>query len=127
MGRRLMAARTTGMLIPIFVAAMLLVSACGGSRPPAASGGRGAAPANAPAAAATPKKGGTITVGMSKDIQVLNPLVRTISTDQVVRQLAFESVLSIDEQGNVQPRLAEKWTTAPDGKGYTFTLKKGVK
>jgi peptide/nickel transport system substrate-binding protein len=53
--------------------------------------------------------------------------VRTISTDQVVRQLAFESLLSVDEQGNTQARLVEKWTTAADGKGYTFTLRKGVK
>ncbi len=118
--------RLTRTLVPLMVVLAMAVSACGPpSRQSTASGGAPASAAS-PSAAQPAKQGGTITIGMSKDIQVLNPLVRTISTDQVIRQVAFESLIAVDEQGNMQPRLAESWTVSPDGKSYTFVLRKGV-
>lgn len=39
----------------------------------------------------------------------------------------FESLLSYDFQLNPKPNLAESWTIAPDGKRYTFKLRKNVK
>ena len=44
----------------------------------------------------------------------------------VVYANVLEGLTRIDRDGKVQPALAEKWDIAPDGKTYTFTLRKGV-
>ena len=43
------------------------------------------------------------------------------------RRLVFETLLKVDENGNPMPNLAESWEVSPDGKIYTFHLKRGVK
>ncbi len=43
------------------------------------------------------------------------------------RNLVFETLMGVDEQGNSVPKLAESWEISPDGKTYTFHLRKGVK
>jgi len=42
------------------------------------------------------------------------------------RILIFETLAGVDEQGNPVPKLAESWDISPDGKTYTFHLRKGV-
>jgi len=74
-----------------------------------------------------PKRGGTLTMAIRKDLTMMNPLVRTMSTDQSIRELIYESLLTLDEKGNLKPRLAESWKISKDGKTYTFHLRKGVK
>jgi peptide/nickel transport system substrate-binding protein len=74
-----------------------------------------------------PKRGGTLSMAISKDITVLNPLVRTASTDKWVRDLMFESLLAMDEQGNIQPRLAERWEVTHGGTLFTLHLRRGIK
>lgn len=44
-----------------------------------------------------------------------------------VIQDVYECLLRYNEQNEVAPSLAEKWDVSPDGKTYTFHLKKGVK
>jgi len=74
-----------------------------------------------------PKRGGTLTMAIRKDITLLNPLVSTKSVDKRVRGLTFEPLLGLDRNGKVQPNLAEAWSVSEDGKLYTFKLRKGVK
>ncbi len=74
-----------------------------------------------------PKRGGTLTMAVRKDITLMNPLVTTRSTDRSIRELMFESLLGVDLKGNIQPYLAESWNISKDGKTYTFNLRKGVK
>lgn len=74
-----------------------------------------------------PKTGGTLTMGIRKDLTVMNPLVRTFSTDQSIRDLMYESLLNLDEKGRIVPRLATAWKVSKDGKVITFDLRKGVK
>jgi ABC-type transport system substrate-binding protein len=81
----------------------------------------------AQAAAPEPKRGGTITLGVTRDISVMNPLVDTGSTQKRIRDLMFEPLLAIDLKGNLQPALAEGWEVSKDGKLYTIRLRKGVK
>jgi peptide/nickel transport system substrate-binding protein len=38
----------------------------------------------------------------------------------------YEGLVKLDQNGDIQPLLAEKWSVSPDRKTYTFTLKKGV-
>ena len=40
---------------------------------------------------------------------------------------AVDGLLENDKYGNLVPALAEDWTVSPDGKTYTYTIRKGVK
>jgi ABC-type transport system substrate-binding protein len=109
--------------------AALVVAACGpreSARPADAEGAQGRSESSAPARQAG-KPGGTLTFAIAKDITHLNPLVRTSSTDQSVRELMFEPLLDRDERGNIVPKLAESWDVSPDSKVFTFKLRRGVK
>ncbi|HZA57246.1 MAG TPA: ABC transporter substrate-binding protein, partial [Candidatus Udaeobacter sp.] len=79
------------------------------------------------AASAQPKRGGTITLAISKELALMNPLINTSSTEARIRELMFEPLLARDSTGAIQPRLAESWEVSKDGKLYTFRLRKGVK
>lgn len=79
------------------------------------------------AGAEKPKRGGVLTLAIGKDITATNPLIRTISTDESVRDLMFESLLTMDERGNLQPNLAQSWEVSGGGKVYVFKLRSGVK
>ncbi|MEO6362599.1 MAG: ABC transporter substrate-binding protein, partial [Caldimonas sp.] len=46
---------------------------------------------------------------------------------EVVHLSVFEGLTKINMDGKITPLLAESWTTDPDGKVYTFKLRKGVK
>jgi ABC-type transport system substrate-binding protein len=78
-------------------------------------------------AAESPRSGGRLVFGLSRDISGLNPFVRTRSTNKYVRQIAYETLLDYDEQEQLVPALAESWTISPDSKVYTIRLRRGVK
>jgi len=46
---------------------------------------------------------------------------------EVVHYNVLEGLTKITSAGSVQPLLAEDWAVDPDGKSYTFRLRKGVK
>jgi peptide/nickel transport system substrate-binding protein len=79
------------------------------------------------AASTQPKRGGTLTLAVSKELALMNPLVNTSSTESRIRELMFEPLLGRDGKGAIQPRLAESWEISKEGKLYTFHLRKGVK
>jgi len=79
------------------------------------------------AASAQPKRGGTITFGVSKELALMNPLVNTSSTEARIRELMYEPLLARDLKGAVRPRLAESWEISKDLLVYTFKLRRGVK
>ena len=74
-----------------------------------------------------PKRGGTLTMAIRKDIDIMNPLVGTKSTDGRIRELMFEPLLGIDLKGKIHPNLAESWEMSQGGKVYIFKIRKGVK
>jgi peptide/nickel transport system substrate-binding protein len=79
------------------------------------------------AAASQPKRGGTITMAISKELAIMNPLINTSSTEARIRELMYEPLLARDLNGALQPRLAESWEVSKDGKLYTFKLRRNVK
>ena len=46
---------------------------------------------------------------------------------EIVHYNVLEGLTKINVDGSVTPLLAESWTIEPDGKTYTFKLRKGVK
>ena len=58
----------------------------------------------------------------------LDPTVAAAAAiGEVVHLSVLEGLTKINMDGKITPLLAESWSTDPDGKVYTFKLKKGVK
>ncbi len=79
-------------------------------------------------ALAAPKKGGTLIFGRGGDSVGLDPAYETDGNSFMICDNIFEGLVAYqDESTALEPGLAESWTIAPDGKTYTFNLRKGVK
>ena len=58
----------------------------------------------------------------------LDPTVAAAAAiGEVVHYNVLEGLTKINVDGSVAPLLAESWAVAPDGKSYTFNLRRGVK
>jgi len=79
-------------------------------------------------ALAAPKTGGTLVFGRGGDSVGLDPAYETDGNSFMVCDNIYEALVAYaDESTNLEPGLAEKWDISPDGKIYTFSLRKGVK
>ena len=99
--------------------AILFVAACSGSKP---------AP---PAAATGPTRGGTLTASLRTEPGTFNrlgpPPANSAATDLYTR-LTHAPLARVNRvTGDVEPWLAERWTTSADGRTLTLTLRDGVK
>ncbi|MEV4137725.1 ABC transporter substrate-binding protein [Dactylosporangium sp. NPDC049742] len=101
--------RTRATLIAAAVLATASLSACGSD--PAAAGG-------------DPKTGGTIVYGHVQEPPCI--FGGWIQQAYISRQV-LDGLVTLAEDGSVQPWLATKWAASADGLTYTFTLKDGVK
>ncbi|MBI3943617.1 MAG: ABC transporter substrate-binding protein [Chloroflexi bacterium] len=82
-------------------------------------------PTKAPAAAAP--TGGTLKLPLGANVD-LNPIgVRTIGAFYLQSVMYDGLVRASDNWDTAEPDLAESWTVSPDGKTYTFKLRKNVK
>lgn len=117
--RALAAAGSLAALTPI-------LAACGGGD----AGGGGAAGGQSTAAAGssalTPKRGGTLTVGITADLVTLDPPMSTDVYSSYVTSQIHEGLVWVDFTGTIAPRLAEKFERV-DPTTYVFTLRQGVK
>lgn len=77
-------------------------------------------------AGGTPTDGGTLKIAMSADPLCLDPHAISSDVEQILGHLQFDNLTYLDDKGRPSPWLATKWTISPDGKTYTFDLKKGV-
>jgi len=73
-----------------------------------------------------PTVGGLYTEGMLGDPHTINPIYVSRDTDRDISRLIFSGLLAYNENGVIQPDLAEKFEISPDGKTYTVTLKKDI-
>jgi len=74
-----------------------------------------------------PKPGGTLKVAWEADITGLDPHTSSGLQAQWLVGNIFNSLVTIDENLNYIPELAESWEVKDDGKTYIFHLRKGVK
>jgi peptide/nickel transport system substrate-binding protein len=75
----------------------------------------------------TVTKKDTIKVAIGVDLDTVDPHAQTTTMVYNVLRHCYETLVWFDEKGNVIPWLAEKWEVSPDGKVYTFYIRKGVK
>ena len=81
------------------------------------------------APACAQKQGGSITVGQELDIPGFDPLkvgVYDTSTNTAAAAI-FDTLVTLDDKGQPQPKLALSWTHSEDYKTWTFKLRPGVK
>jgi peptide/nickel transport system substrate-binding protein len=81
----------------------------------------------APLALAQSKKD-TVTLAFALEPTGLDPtMAAELSIGEIVHYNILEGLTKINVDGSVTPLLAESWSMDPDGKSYTFKLRKGVK
>lgn len=86
-----------------------------------------------PLAAALPtawaqKRPDVVVLGMVLEPPGLDPTVAPAAAiGEIVHYNVLEGLTRIGMDGAVTPLLAERWSPTPDGKTYTFVLRKGVK
>lgn len=94
-----------------------MITACGST----ASSGAGST------AAATPARGGSVTIGLSSAPDSLDPNVASSADDSLVMRQIFDSLVVQTPSHQFRPWLATGWKISSNGLAYTFTLRKGVK
>ncbi|MCO6451873.1 MAG: peptide ABC transporter substrate-binding protein [Caldilineales bacterium] len=71
-----------------------------------------------------PARGGVFVEGVAGNPQYINPVFCQYNeVDRDLCALVFNGLLRFDDQGELQPDLAESWEASPDSKVYTFTLR----
>ncbi|MBP2216719.1 ABC transporter substrate-binding protein [Arthrobacter sp. CAN_C5] len=95
-----------------------LVSGCAASANPAAN------PAVDPAS--DPVSGGILDVSISAEPGCLDGHGISATQQQFLGRLIYDNVVTLDDDGEIAPYLAESWEISDDGKTYTFHLKEGV-
>jgi peptide/nickel transport system substrate-binding protein len=75
-----------------------------------------------------PDEGGIYTEGLAGAPQYVNPLLAQYNpVDQDLVALIFSGLTRLDDQGELQPDLASRWTISPDGLVYLFHLRQDVR
>lgn len=74
-----------------------------------------------------PTAGGTITVRLNGDVSGLNPFGKTEGNTYQLWAFMAESLVRHTPDNKWTGQLAETWDISPDGKEYTFNLRKDVK
>ncbi|MEX2045559.1 MAG: ABC transporter substrate-binding protein [Chloroflexota bacterium] len=110
-------------LLAILTALALVLGACAGTPGTGTTGGTAT---GSPGAAAA-NHGGTITFGLENDVSNLDPMMSGLFVDRNIHYAMYDSLVRVDNKGNIIPWLAEKWTTTDEGKTVTFNLRQGVK
>lgn len=80
-----------------------------------------------PALAEQPRNGGTLRIGLEADFVGFDPLNMGTLVDRTVSAAFYETLIEIDESGELVPLLAESWFPSDDGKVYTVKLRQGIK
>lgn len=113
--------------ISLFILTLVVLSialyGCGGDKK---SIDNGNTPANEESSK-TPTYGGEVVVGISQDLDSLDPHKAVAAGTKEVLFNVFEGLVKPDKDGNLVGAVAKDYEISPDGKVYTFLLREGVK
>jgi peptide/nickel transport system substrate-binding protein len=71
-------------------------------------------------------KSGVFNLRLSGEPTILNPILSSDTASSAIENLVFNGLLRVNDELELIPDIAETYTISPDGKTYTFTLKKNV-
>jgi len=109
------------MQVRLVLAAILVLSACQVPTVPGVS-------TPTPTPAGTTEAGGTFRVALTADATTLDPWNANDTNTMLVTRQIFETLVEYDAGGfKIVPKLAETWSVSPDGRSWTFALRRGVK
>ena len=67
----------------------------------------------------------TLKVVMMNDLSSLDPVASTAAFVRNHGFLVYDQLFALDSHGNPQPEMVDRFTTSPDGKTWTFSLRPG--
>ena len=76
---------------------------------------------------ASPRRGGCVTIGSLVEPPALDPFRQAADARIRVSVLMYQGLFFEDQSGVARPLLAESAAAAPDGKSWTFRIRRGVK
>lgn len=118
-------------LIPVLAALLAAAVAIAGcsSKPAGNTGGNsGSSPAPAaPAAKKQPVKGGTLTIAIPGQVVSVDPHKQWDSNSMAALDNMVDTLMTPGPDNKLRPLLAESWSASPDGKVFTFKIRKGAK
>jgi peptide/nickel transport system substrate-binding protein len=62
-----------------------------------------------------------------QDLKILDPIWTTSYITRNHAYMVYDTLFSVDEKGLVRPQMVDKYTTSPDAKIWSFTLRAGLK
>jgi peptide/nickel transport system substrate-binding protein len=71
-----------------------------------------------------PTRGGTLIEVLSADASVINPSVSALVQDLYAGCIVYQGLIRYGKNFAIEPSLATSWEISPDGKTYTFHLRK---
>lgn len=77
----------------------------------------------APSMAADPK---VLRVVPQSDLKILDPIWTTAFVTRNHGYAVYDTLFGVDAQGKIQPQMVDTYTTSPDGRTWTFTLRSGL-
>ncbi|MFO0570303.1 MAG: ABC transporter substrate-binding protein [Polyangiaceae bacterium] len=73
-----------------------------------------------------PERGGTLRTAFFTDVRGLDAATAFDTAASALESLLYDGLVSYDDAGKIVPVLAERIDKSPDGKRYTFPLRRGV-
>lgn len=112
--------RVISILLVVTMALTVALTGCAGNK----ESGESTTENNA---SAKPTEGGSITVGISQDLDSLDPHYAVSAGTKEVLFNIFEGLVKPDADGNFVKAVASDYVISADAMTYTFTLREGVK
>ncbi len=112
--------RVAAILLVLTTAISVALSGCSGDKNKAGS-------ATENTLSGKPVEGGSIRVGISQDLDSLDPHKAVAAGTKEVLFNIYEGLVKPDKDGNLTEAVASSYEVSEDAKVYTFTLRDGVK
>lgn len=72
-------------------------------------------------------QGGTLQVALPVPLGAFHPVQTSIIEENEVSGNVFETLLEMDDQGHIVPRICESWKVLEQGKSFLFTIRSNVR
>ncbi len=116
------------LLSAMTLAVSVALCACGGDKGSETSNSNNSSETKttAQSTSETPKKGGNVVVGITQDLDSLDPHKMAYAGTREVLFNVFEGLVKPDSNGDLLPAVASEYSISDDAKVYTFTLRDGI-
>ncbi len=71
-------------------------------------------------------EGKVLKVSLNTELQILDPITTTTNAVRVFAYMVYDTLVSMDSEGNFKPQMLDKWDISADKLTYTFTLRDGL-